>query len=177
MRLATLMSAAALLAACGDSTAGPGNIDAGVDAAPAAYAGLWRLTSASFGSDAGTLTITDENQQLTDPENGEMHVFRINGTMQLAGNEIAYAQQRVVDDAIPLTRSAQPANFLTRFTASGADTGTFALEGGLPTVGFVYTHPPDEKLQIQFDTRNSLELRRTTHAATDAMQVRGRITL
>jgi hypothetical protein len=175
MRLAKLIAAAAILcAACGDSPGGPGNGDAGIDAPAAApYDGLWRLTSATFGSDAGTITMTDQNQLLTDPENGEMHLFRINGTLEVGGGEIAYVQQRVIDDAIPLARTPQIANFVTHVTASG---GTFALTG-YPGVGFVFTPPPDEKLEIDLDAQNKLELRRTVHAASETLSVRGRITL
>ena len=177
MRLAKLIAAAAvLLTACGDSPGGQGGGDAGVDGPPAHYAGLWRLTSATFGSDAGTITMTDQNQLLTDPEDGEMRLFRVNGTLEVGGGEIAYVQQRVIDDGIPLERTPQVANFVTHYTPSGGDSGTFALTG-YPSVGFTWTGPPDEKLEIDLDAQNKLELRRTAHTESDTLPVRGQVTL
>lgn len=167
-----------LLGACGESTPAGPSADAGIDAPVATFNGTWRLTSATIGSDAGVLTLTDQNQHLTDPGTGEMHDYRVNGTLELnAGGDFAYVQQRVVDDTIPLTRILEAANFVTSYTATGAQSGTFAFAGGLPSVGFVWDRTPTEKLTIQLDVQNKLEFQRFTPGSTDTFPVRGRITL
>src|SRR6266568_1296507 len=98
--------------ACGGSTPSGNPADAGIDAPVASYLGTWRLTSATVGSDAGALTLTDQDQHLTDPTSGEMHDYRVNGTLELnAAGDFAYVQQRVIDDTIPLTRVMEAANF------------------------------------------------------------------
>jgi hypothetical protein len=173
-----IVGAAGAAGACGGTTPPGSGPDAGIDAPVATYAGTWRLTSVTIGSDAGPLTVTDENQHLTDPTSGEMHDYRVNGTLELnAAGEFAYVQQRVVDDTIPLTRVMEAANFITKYTPTGTDSGTFALAGGLPTVGFVWQQTPAEKLDIQLDSVNKLELQRFTPGSTDTFQVRGTITL
>src|SRR5262249_48117088 len=169
---------ALVAAACGGSTPPGPPADAGIDAAVASFNGTWRLTSATIGSDAGVLTFTDQDQHLTDPSTGQMHDYRVNGTLELnAAGDFAYVQQRVIDDTIPLTRIMEAANFVTSYVASGAQSGTFALAGGLPTVGFVWDQTPTEKLTLTLDTLHKLEFRRFTPGSTDTLPVRGRITL
>ena len=161
--------------ACGGSTPAGGG-DAGVDAAT--LAGTWRLTSATIGSDAGALTLTDMNQRLADPDTGAMHDYRVNGTLELTtGGELAYAEQTVVDDTIPLTRGPQLADIIAPYTVNGTDTGTLVLGGSLPTVGFVWERSPIEKLKVVLDAANQLEFQRFTPSSVDVFPVRGTITL